>query len=367
MKPITIADHDMTLPQLAVMDTRPPRQPPHMLQTFQRPVCRRCQNVTTRPAMAGANVVFTATWAARYPAVSFMVRVLPQLKPYQPNHRIIVPSTTYNVVSFELRLVHALIEATLARPHDVRPTQAPHAAAHMHDTRARKVHVPGADVVQPTRAGPGPGHDNRVDERTHREAEEDIPAQVKALRHSATDDGGRRRRERELEVPVQVHVVRRDNAGDAVLLDEADGEELLPANKSVLRHVAVREAPAQHPPRHRGNASVQQVLLEHRRNEPRAAASRLQHREASLHKHDQGRREDDPRMRHRSVDTLEAPIERRIIPHRLLQAPQIAQLRIVLERARLQFGDVGGKLGNLSEGVVDRHLRKAGTALEPKW
>ena len=51
------------------------------------------------------------------------------------------------------------------------------------------------------------------------------PAQVEALRHSATDDGGRRRRERELEVPVQVHVVRRDNAGDAVLLDEADGEE----------------------------------------------------------------------------------------------------------------------------------------------
>ena len=30
MNPITIADHDMTLPQLAVMDTRPPRQPPHL-------------------------------------------------------------------------------------------------------------------------------------------------------------------------------------------------------------------------------------------------------------------------------------------------------------------------------------------------
>ena len=32
---------------------------------------------------------------------------------------------------------------------------------------------------------------------------------------------------------------------------------LLTANEPVLRHVAVREAPAQHPPRHRGNASVQ--------------------------------------------------------------------------------------------------------------
>ena len=51
------------------------------------------------------------------------------------------------------------------------------------------------------------------------------PAQVEALRHSATNNGGRRRRERELEVPVQVQVARRDNAGDRVLLDEADGEE----------------------------------------------------------------------------------------------------------------------------------------------
>ena len=41
-------------------------------------------------------------------------------------------------------------------------------------------------------------------------------------------------------------------------------------------------------------ALLQQVLLEHRRNEPSAAASRLQHRKPSLHEHDQGRREDDP-------------------------------------------------------------------------
>ena len=41
-------------------------------------------------------------------------------------------------------------------------------------------------------------------------------------------------------------------------------------------------------------ALLSQVLLEHRRNEPSAAASRLQHREPSLHEHDQGRREDDP-------------------------------------------------------------------------
>ena len=51
------------------------------------------------------------------------------------------------------------------------------------------------------------------------------PAQVEALRHSAADDSGRRRRERELEVPVQVRVARRDNAGDGVLLNKADGEE----------------------------------------------------------------------------------------------------------------------------------------------
>ena len=40
-----------------------------------------------------------------------------------------------------------------------------------------------------------------------------------------------------------------------------------------------------------------------------------------------------------------------------------AELRIVLERASLQLGHVGGELGNLREGVVDGHLRKAGTAL----
>ena len=35
--------------------------------------------------------------------------------------------------------------------------------------------APGANVVEPARAGPGPSHHNRVDERTHREAEEDVP------------------------------------------------------------------------------------------------------------------------------------------------------------------------------------------------
>ena len=52
---------------------------------------------------------------------------------------------------------------------------------------------------------------------------------------------------------------------------------LLTANKSVLRHVAVREAPAQHPPRHRGNASVQ----------PQSGASATPFelcRQASIHK-----------------------------------------------------------------------------------
>ena len=57
-------------------------------------------------------------------------------------------------------------------------------------------------------------------------------------------------------------------------------------------------------------------------------------------------------MRHTWPNGLQPPLLR-----------TIAELRIVFERASLQFGDVGGKLGNLSEGVVDRHLRKAGTAL----
>ena len=51
-----------------------------------------------------------------------------------------------DVVSFELSLVHALIEAALARPHDRGTDQAPDAPAHVHDTRARKVHVPRTRV-----------------------------------------------------------------------------------------------------------------------------------------------------------------------------------------------------------------------------
>ena len=35
--------------------------------------------------------------------------------------------------------------------------------------------APGADVVQPARAGPRPRHDNRVHEPRHREAEEHVP------------------------------------------------------------------------------------------------------------------------------------------------------------------------------------------------
>ena len=42
----------------------------------------RMVNVTTRPLIAGDSVVFIATWAARRPAPSLMLRVLPQLKPY---------------------------------------------------------------------------------------------------------------------------------------------------------------------------------------------------------------------------------------------------------------------------------------------
>ena len=127
---------------------------------------------------------------------------------------------------------------------------------------------------------------------------------------------------------------------------------LLLADEAVLRHSAVREAPPKHPPANGGNASVQpaklfrrkqrrhasfastdgttlrnhaphtgyrleyvtcnrtntgetpcacalhrQVLLKHRRHEPRAAASSLEHREPSLHVHHQGGTQDHPPRR----------------------------------------------------------------------
>ena len=53
------------------------------------------------------------------------------------------------------------------------------------------------------------------------------PAEVEALGHGPTDNGRGRRRERKLEKPVQVQIIRRD---DAVLRhrDEADRKEPLP-------------------------------------------------------------------------------------------------------------------------------------------
>ena len=44
------------------------------------------------------------------------------------------------------------------------------------------------------------------------------------------------------------------------------------------------------------------------------------------------------RMRHRSVDTLEPPVERRIIPHRLLQAPHCRGYWLGKQQARRSSG-----------------------------
>ena len=50
---------------------------------------------TVIPPVAAAKVVFIATWAAKAPSLpDFIVRVEPGLKPYHPNQRAKVPSTT---------------------------------------------------------------------------------------------------------------------------------------------------------------------------------------------------------------------------------------------------------------------------------
>ena len=52
-----------------------------------------------------------------------------------------------DVVRLELGLVHAVHEATLARPHDRRPRKPAKPAAHMHHPGAGEVHVPSANAL----------------------------------------------------------------------------------------------------------------------------------------------------------------------------------------------------------------------------
>ena len=90
------------LPQPAVIDTKPPRIPPHTYVTFHDlgSSTNRRNNIAEMPPAAGASVVFTATSAAE-PALAkpYMYKVLPQLKPYQPNQRIKVPRAAFGTCS----------------------------------------------------------------------------------------------------------------------------------------------------------------------------------------------------------------------------------------------------------------------------
>mmetsp|Transcript_26318 Transcript_26318/g.62754 ORF Transcript_26318/g.62754 Transcript_26318/m.62754 type:complete len:213 (-) Transcript_26318:415-1053(-) len=97
-----------TLPHPAVIETRPARMPlqkPAMSYFFDVP---RRHKKTVMPPTAAATVVFIATWAAMKPrsidafrvpqtagsSQSWLIpNVEPQLKPYHPNQRTIVPRT----------------------------------------------------------------------------------------------------------------------------------------------------------------------------------------------------------------------------------------------------------------------------------
>mmetsp|Transcript_115018 Transcript_115018/g.303724 ORF Transcript_115018/g.303724 Transcript_115018/m.303724 type:complete len:262 (-) Transcript_115018:161-946(-) len=94
MRPIENALPASTFAQGAVMDTRPARMPLHMPQTSYAPIIKNRRKNTVRPPVAALMVVFITTWAASSPTSSFISSVDPQLKPFQPNHRMKVPSTT---------------------------------------------------------------------------------------------------------------------------------------------------------------------------------------------------------------------------------------------------------------------------------
>mmetsp|Transcript_29812 Transcript_29812/g.54408 ORF Transcript_29812/g.54408 Transcript_29812/m.54408 type:complete len:265 (-) Transcript_29812:723-1517(-) len=95
MIPMTTAEPLSTLPQPAVIETRPPRIPLHIpAMSYLRVMIKRSTS-TIRPPLEAAMVVFIATIAASCPtAVVDSPSVEPQLKPYQPNQRMKVPSTT---------------------------------------------------------------------------------------------------------------------------------------------------------------------------------------------------------------------------------------------------------------------------------
>ena len=79
----------------AVMETKPAKMPLHNAPTSYFFIMTYRSRKTVIPPVAAAKVVFIATWAAKAPSLpDFIVRVEPGLKPYHPNQRAKVPSTT---------------------------------------------------------------------------------------------------------------------------------------------------------------------------------------------------------------------------------------------------------------------------------
>ena len=70
---------------LAVMPTRPARQPLSVMPMSGLPSSSQAVSVAVSVAAAAAMFVFTATWAASAPPSAATPNVLPGLKPNQPN------------------------------------------------------------------------------------------------------------------------------------------------------------------------------------------------------------------------------------------------------------------------------------------
>merc|ERR1740127_298341 len=106
------------------MDTRPARMPLHMPPTsYFLKIAKRRHN-TTIPEVAAEIVVFIATWAASWPVeVEDMPSVEPQLKPYQPNHKMNVPNTTSGVLCGSK--FSSLSKRPFRGPTTMAPTRAP--------------------------------------------------------------------------------------------------------------------------------------------------------------------------------------------------------------------------------------------------
>mmetsp|Transcript_20463 Transcript_20463/g.64336 ORF Transcript_20463/g.64336 Transcript_20463/m.64336 type:complete len:263 (+) Transcript_20463:176-964(+) len=115
-----------TLPQPAVMETRPARMP------LQRPPMSYRRNIayrrpkTTRPPTDAASVVFMATWAAIKPfSMVCIANVEPQLKPYQPNQRMKVPRMMRGWLCGSKASGHSVMRSFAVVPTGKRPMRGP--------------------------------------------------------------------------------------------------------------------------------------------------------------------------------------------------------------------------------------------------